>query len=108
MKKPKIIAVDFNGTLVTNKFPSIGDPIDETINTLKAKQLSGAKIILWTCRVHQQLSEALEWCYAKGINFDAVNENLPEIIEAFGSDCRKIFANEYWDDRAVRIPREGR
>lgn len=31
--------------------------------------------------------------------FDAVNENLPEIIENFGSDTRKIFANEYIDDR---------
>ena len=31
--------------------------------------------------------------------FDAVNENLPEIIESFGSDTRKIFANEYIDDR---------
>ena len=31
--------------------------------------------------------------------FDAVNENLPEIVEAFGVDPRKIFANEYIDDR---------
>ena len=29
------------------------------------------------------------------------NENLPDIIEAFGGDCRKIFANEYLDNRAV-------
>ena len=34
--------------------------------------------------------------------FDAVNENLPEIIESFGSDTRKIFANEYIDDRNTR------
>ena len=31
--------------------------------------------------------------------FDAVNDNLPEIVESFGSNCRKIFANEYIDDR---------
>lgn len=41
-----------------------------------------------------------------GIIFDAVNENLPEIIEAFGGDCRKIFANEYIDDRAIPMPGE--
>ena len=104
MKNPKIIAVDFDGTLATNKFPGIGFPINETIEKLKIEQLSGSKVILWTCRVDQQLSDALEWCHVKGINFDAVNENLPAVIEEFGTDTRKIFANEYWDDLAVRIP----
>ena len=31
--------------------------------------------------------------------FDAVNENLPEAIEMFGDDSRKIFAHEYIDDK---------
>lgn len=35
--------------------------------------------------------------------FDAVNENLPEIIAEFGGDTRKIFANEYIDDRNVMM-----
>ena len=39
-----------------------------------------------------------------GVEFDAVNENLPEVIERMGGDTRKVFANEYWDDRAVRVP----
>ena len=43
----------------------------------------------------------LAFCKEHGIHLDAVNENLPEIVKAFGTDCRKIFANEYWDDRAV-------
>lgn len=29
------------------------------------------------------------------IFFDVVNENLPEVVEYFGSDSRKIFAHEY-------------
>lgn len=40
-----------------------------------------------------------DWCYNYGLIFNAVNENLPEIIDSFGSDTRKIFANEYIDDR---------
>jgi hypothetical protein len=32
--------------------------------------------------------------------FDAINENLPVNVAAFGNDCRKIFADEYWDDKA--------
>ena len=31
---------------------------------------------------------------------DAVNENLPERIEFFGGDCRKVGADVYIDDRA--------
>jgi len=80
-------------------------PIWETINALKEEQvLYGARVILWTCRVNEQLTAAADWCAQQGIKLDAVNENLPEIIEAFGGDTRKIFANEYWDDRAVQMP----
>ena len=105
MKKPKIIAVDFDGTLATvKKFPAIGEPIQSTIELLKHEQEKGARLILWTCRANERLDAAVEWCKAQGLHFDAINENLPDIIEAFGGDTRKIFANEYWDDRAVRMP----
>ena len=99
----KIIAVDFDGCLFTNEFPNIGQPIEKNIAKLKEEQEHGARAILWTCRVGQKLLDAIEACCAQGIQFDAVNENLPEINEAFGADCRKIFANEYWDDRAVLV-----
>ena len=100
MKHRKIIAVDFDGTLVANAFPDIGCAIPETITRIKSEKDSGARLILWTCRRDDQLTAAVEWCAAHGIQFDAVNENLPDIVEAFGGDTRKIFANEYWDDRA--------
>lgn len=29
----------------------------------------------------------------------AVNENLQDVIDAFGTDSRKVFAHEYIDDR---------
>ena len=101
MDNAKIIAVDFDGTLVENKWPEIGAPIEKNIAKVKAEQEAGAKIILWTNRVGEPLEKALAFCEAQGIHLDAVNKNLPEIIKAFGTDCRKIFANEYWDDRAV-------
>jgi hydroxymethylpyrimidine pyrophosphatase-like HAD family hydrolase len=100
----KIIAVDFDGCLVKDEFPDIGDPIPETIGALLAEQERGARIILWTCRRDEQLEEAAEWCKARGINLTAINENLPEMVEFFGEDTRKIFANEYWDDRARQMP----
>ena len=100
----KIIAVDFDGCLVTNEFPDIGEPIYETINALKTEQIAGARVILWTCRCDEPLEAAVNWCAEQGINLAAVNKNLPDVIEAFGGDTIKVYANEYWDDQAVRMP----
>lgn len=99
----KIIAVDFDGCLVENAFPDIGNPIEKTITALKAEQAAGAKVILWTCRHDEPLEAAISWCKAHGIRLDAVNANLPHLIEQFG-ETRKVGATEYWDDRAVRMP----
>lgn len=104
MSHSKIIAVDFDGCLVTNKFPNIGEPIWETINALKAEQESGAQVILWTCRRDDQLDAAVEWCSMHGIYFDEINRNLPAIVKSFGGDTVKVFAHEYWDDRARVMP----
>lgn len=95
----KIIAVDFDGTLCENKWPEIGEPNRELIAYLKERQAAGDKLILWTCRVDEILKNAINWSAEHGIIFDAVNENLPEIVSSFGTDTRKIFANEYIDDR---------
>lgn len=103
LKPAKIIAVDFDGTLCENKWPEIGTPNEELIEYLRDRQKNGDKLILWTCRVDNMLREAVEWCKEKELIFDAVNENLPEIVENFGSDTRKIFANEYIDDRNIDI-----
>jgi hypothetical protein len=101
---PKIIAVDFDGCLVRDKFPDIGEVIPETITALLEEQARRARIILWTCRRGAQLAAAVEWCKEHGIKLAAVNENLPEHVELFGEDTRKVFADEYWDDRARRRP----
>ena len=97
----KIIAVDFDGTLCENAYPNIGNPNRVVINKLLEEQRNGAKIILWTCRQDELLSDAVVTCGLWGIKFDAVNENLPELISIYKNDCRKISATEYWDDRAV-------
>lgn len=103
---PKIIAVDFDGTLFENAWPDVGAPIEKNINKLKAEQADGAKVILWTNRVGGALDKAVNFCKEHGIHLDAVNENLPEIVQGFGTDCRKIFANEYWDDHAVWMSKQ--
>ena len=96
----KIIAVDFDGTLCENKWPEIGAPNLELIQYLKEQKAQGAKIILWTCREYAELLDAIRWCLDHGLNPDAVNTNIPEIVAKFGKDCRKVYADEYIDDRA--------
>lgn len=96
-----IIAVDFDGTLCGNAWPAIGAPRNGVIDYVLWRQKGGAKLILWTNRTDQRLDEAVAWCRERGIIFDAVNENLSEMVERFGGDCRKIFADEYLDDKGV-------
>lgn len=99
-----IIAVDFDGTLCENKWPEIGEPNKELIVYLKKRQEAGDKLVLWTCRVGKILDNAVAWSAEQGIIFDAVNENLPEMVAFFGTDTKKIFANEYIDDRNAWLP----
>ena len=95
----KIIAIDFDNTLFKTDWPDILEPILGVIERAKEEQRNGAKLILWTCRCGKYLDDAIEACRRVGIIFDAVNENLPESIEMFdGTNSRKVFANEYWDD----------
>ena len=99
MKHDKVIAVDFDGTLCENKWPDIGKPNYTVINYLKREKKNGAKIILWTCRMGERLDNAVNWCKKHNLEFDTINENLPEIVDFFGDDSRKICADEYIDDK---------
>ena len=96
-----IIAVDFDGTLCEQAWPEIGPARWSVINAILDAQRQGARIILWTNRAGAALTRAVEWCEARGLHFDAVNENLPEIIEQYGSDSRKITADVYVDDKVL-------
>lgn len=100
--QPYIIAVDFDGCLCDSCWPELGEPIPEVLAEIKHRQREGCRVILWTCRVGKALAAAVDWCAAHGLVFDAVNDNLPEVKQAYDENPRKITANEYWDDRAVR------
>ena len=70
------------------------------IEHLKEQQAAGARLILWINREGDLLEEAVEWCKARGLTFDTVNANLPELIDLYKNDCRKINADIYIDDKA--------
>ena len=101
----RCVAVDFDGTLFEEDYPNIGAPLLRTIEYVKKLKAAGIELILYTNREGKLLEEALSACKEYGIEFDAVNENLPEIIGRFGTESRKIFADIYVDDKATS-PRE--
>lgn len=100
---PRAIAIDFDGCLCADAYPAIGAPHWHVIKRAQIEREAGAKLILWTCREGALLAEAVAACRSWGLEFDAVNENLPEWVARFGGDPRKIGASEYWDDRALRL-----
>ena len=85
MSKKLKIAVDFDGTLCTYAFPKIGEQSPkhlELMQTLIKLREDGHKLILWTNRGDNEeypvLTEAIAWCKERGLEFDAINKNLPD------------------------------
>lgn len=99
-----IYAVDFDGTLCEDKYPKIGKPNERLIEHLIEKQKQGDKVILWTNRVGNYLEEAVNWSANQGLTFDAVNDNIPEVMEKYKDilkgqpASRKITADVFIDD----------
>ncbi len=100
----KIIAVDFDGTIVKDEYPDIGEINEEVFWLLNWEvEKYNAYIILWTCRCGKELQQAVEFCKANDIPIDAVNQNAPWIVEKWPLEGRKIFAHQYIDDRNAGV-----
>lgn len=98
---PFIIAVDFDGTIVEDSYPQIGEVNAELVYDLIEARELGNKVVLWTCRTGKYLEDAVELCKKLGLEFDSVNRNIDEVQEMFGHDTRKVYANVYIDDKAA-------
>jgi len=97
----KVIAIDFDGTIATEAYPSIGPEISGAIESIKRIQSLGAETILWTCRSGQQLEEAVSWLEERGVVFKYKNENTQDELDYWGTNPRKVAADKYIDDRIV-------
>lgn len=100
-----IIAIDFDGTLCDHRFPEIGGEAPHAFEWLKKFQDAGAKLMLWTMRNDRPnepvLSQAVQWCRERGIEFWGVNNN-PE--QHSWSQSPKQYAHVYIDDAAFGCP----
>ena len=99
MRKSLLIAVDFDGTVVEDKYPGVGKAKPFAIETLKMLQNDGHRLILWTYRHGSKLQDAVRFMEDNGVPPYAVNRSYPE-EEAHPSDVsRKIHADLFIDDR---------
>lgn len=95
-----IIALDFDGTVVTHEYPYIGEDIG-AVPVLKELTAAGHKLILFTMRSGKLLDEAVAWFERNGVELYAVNEN-PE--QKSWTSSVKVHANIYIDDCALGCP----
>lgn len=96
-----IYAIDFDGTIVEDRYPEIGELKPEAEKFIHEIQRRGDKWILWTMRAGEKLDKAVKFLESHGLKPDAVNDNLPEVKADWleNPNPRKIFADVYIDDR---------
>jgi hypothetical protein len=95
------IAVDFDGTIVEDKYPQIGKERPFAVATLKQLMKDGHYLILWTVRKGEKLDDAVKWCEDRGIRFFAVNKDYADDELDQLHHSRKIKADLFIDDRSV-------
>lgn len=92
-----IIAVDFDDTLRIK-----GKPNEALFNRLIAEQRKGNTVILWTCRSGESLTRAIRFCAECGLRFNYINDNSVETIRRMCGNPRKVYADVYIDDKAIK------
>ena len=95
-----IVAIDFDGTCVTNEYPRIGKEIGAA-PVLKKMTDKGIKLVLYTMRDGKLLEEAVEWFKDNNIPLYGVNKTPGQYK---WTNSPKIFANYYIDDAAIGVP----
>ena len=94
------IAVDFDGTCVTNEYPNVGRDIG-AVPVLKKLVDAGHKLILNTMRSGKELADAIRWFIDNNIPLFGINENP---TQKSWTASPKVYAHIYIDDAALGCP----
>ena len=97
---PGIIAVDFDGTVVTHEFPRVGQDVPGAAFVLNRLVLKGHKLVLWTMRSGDYLQDAVDWFANHDIPLYGIQRNP----EQDWTTSPKCYANIYIDDAALGCP----
>lgn len=95
-----IIAIDFDGTVVTHNYPQVGTDIG-AVPVLKELVTAGHKLVLNTMRSQESLSQAITWFYKHSIPLYGINQNP---TQRSWTTSPKVYAELYIDDAALGAP----
>ena len=96
-----IIAIDFDGTIVEDRYPHIGNLRKDAAETIQQLYDDGHYIIIWTCRTGLKAEEARTFLFGNEIPYHQLNKSNPENVAKYGIDTRKVYADVYIDDKAI-------
>ena len=96
-----VISIDFDGVIVEDKWPEIGDPIPGAIETINEWYDAGYWIIINSCRDSgKEWRDMFDWLRSE-ISFHEINDNLDWRIDKYATNPRKIGADIYIDDHNI-------
>ena len=102
-----IIALDFDGTMVTHDYPIVGREIPECVNVLTELLEQGHQFVLNTMRSDGRqdgtnpLTDAVNWFNERNIPLVGINENP---TQKNWTSSPKVYAELYIDDAALGTP----
>ncbi len=94
-----IVAVDFDGTVVDNHWPKVGEEAPGAVDALLLLSNAGHRIVLWTCRCEAALEDAVAWFEERGIQLAGVND-----VPGRQGPSPKLSADVYIDDKGLGVP----
>jgi hypothetical protein len=94
-----IIAIDFDGTIVTHDYPRVGKPIPFAKEVINMLADNGHLCFLWTMRDNETLEVAKQYCKDNDIRLCNYNMSPDQF-----SDSPKQYATIYIDDAALGCP----
>jgi len=97
----KIIAIDFDGTIVADQYPAIGQLKPNAREVIQQLKHDGHYIIIWTCRTGNPMHQVYDFLTEQQIPFDRINKSNPENVAKYGIDTRKVYADVYVDDKGL-------
>ena len=88
-----LIAVDFDGTVVTHAYPEIGDDAG-AVAVLKELTDNGCRLILYTMRSGALLDKAVKWFRDREIPLYAINENPSQQDFVAEDSCGPLYRRQ--------------
>lgn len=95
-----VIALDFDGTVLTHEYPQVGKDIG-AVPVLKKLVENGHQLILNTMRSGRELGDAIDWFKENGIELYGVGHNP---TQARWTSSPKCHADLFIDDAGLGAP----